>query len=136
MYNNTTSDNREYISMDNRRKYTYDNNPTIDKLKINGVTYDIGSKTPQPYTIQTVAAEPGDVILAHVSEDLNLDTVNDIWRQLKVAFPNNDVLIANEYILKGLTIIKPATGKVNEHYRRETSDILDDWLRRNVEYTL
>ena len=136
MYNNTTSDNREYISMDNRRKYTYDNNPTIDKLKINGVTYDIGSKTPQPYTVQTVTAEPGDVILAHVSEDLDLDTVNDIWRQLKVAFPNNDVLIANEYILKGLTIVKPATGKVNEHYRRETSDILDDWLRRNVEYTL
>lgn len=136
MYNNTTSDNREYISMDNRRKYTYDNNPTIDKLKINGVTYDIGSKAPQPYTVQTVTAEPGDVILAHVSEDLDLDTVNDIWRQLKVAFPNNDVLIANEYILKGLTIVKPATGKVNEHYRRETSDILDDWLRRNVEYTL
>ena len=136
MYNNTTSDNREYISMDNRRKYTYDNNPTIDKLKINGVTYDIGSKAPQPYTVQTVTAEPGDVILAHVSEDLDLDTVNDIWRQLKVAFPNNDVLIANEYILKGLTIVKPATGRVNEHYRRETSDILDDWLRRNVEYTL
>lgn len=115
MYNNTTSDNKEYISMDNRRKYEY---------KV------------QPYSIQTIVAEPGDVILAHVSEDLNLDTVNDIWRQLKVAFPNNDVLIANEYILKGLTIVKPATGRVNEYYRRETSDILDDWLRRNVEYTL
>ena len=126
MYNNTTEyqpelqvwsqdlDNK-YISMDNRRKYQH---PV------------------PPYSIQSIVAEPGDVILAHVSEDLDIDTVNDIWRQLKVAFPNNDVLIANEYILKGLTIIKPATGKVNEHYRRETSDILDDWLRRNVEYTL
>ena len=126
MYNNTTEyqpelqvwsqdlDNK-YISMDNRRKYQH---PV------------------PPYSIQSIVAEPGDVILAHVSEDLDKDTVNDIWRQLKVAFPNNDVLIANEYILKGLTIIKPATGKVNEHYRRETSDILDDWLRRNVEYTL
>ena len=136
MYNNTISDNREYISMDNRKKYTYDNNPKIDKLKINGVIYDIGSNAPQPYTIQTIAAEPGDVILAHVSEDLNIDTINDIWKQLKVAFPNNDVLIANEYILKGLTIVKPATGRVNEHYRRETSDILDDWLRRNVEFNI
>ena len=106
---------KKYISMDNRRKYEH---PV------------------QPYSIQSIVAEPGDVILAHVSEDLNVDTVNDIWRQLKVAFPNNDVLIANEYILKGLTIVKPATGRVNEHYRRETSDILDDWLRRNVEYTL
>ena len=106
---------KKYISMDNRRKYEH---PV------------------QPYSIQSIIAEPGDVILAHVSEDLDVDTVNDIWKQLKVAFPNNDVLIANEYILKGLTIVKPATGRVNEHYRRETSDILDDWLRRNVEYTL
>ena len=106
---------RKYISMDNRRKYEH---PV------------------QPYSIQSIIAEPGDVILAHVSEDLNVETVNDIWRQLKVAFPNNDVLIANEYILKGLTIVKPATGRVNEHYRRETSDILDDWLRRNVEFNI
>ena len=106
---------KKYISMDNRRKYEH---PV------------------QPYSIQSIVAEPGDVILAHVSEDLNVETVNDIWRQLKVAFPNNDVLIANEYILKGLTIVKPATGRVNEHYRRETSDILDDWLRRNVEFNI
>ena len=106
---------KEVISMDNRRKYEHQ---------------------VAPYNIQSIATEPGDVILAHVSEDLDFDTVNDIWRQLKAAFPNNDVLIANEYILKGLTIVKPATGKVNEHYRRETSNILDDWLRRNVEYTL
>ena len=105
----------KYISMDNRRKYQH---PV------------------PPYSIQSIIAEPGDVILAHVSEDLDLDTINDIWRQLKVAFPNNDVLIANEYILKGLTIVKPATGRVNEHYRRETSDILDDWLRRNVEFNI
>ena len=134
MYNNTTPDNREYISMDNCRKYTYDNNPTIDKLKINGVTYDIDSKTPQPYTVQTVTAEPGDVILAHVSEDLNIDTVNDIWRQLKVAFPNNDVLIANEYILKGLTIVRPKTGTVN--VQTNTPSELDKWLNQNVEFNI
>ena len=115
VFNDPHNWDKEVISMDNRRKYQH---PVA------------------PYSIQTITAEPGDVILAHVSEDLNIDTVNDIWRQLKVAFPNNDVLIANEYILKGLTIVKPATGRVNEHYRRETSDILDDWLRRNVEYTL
>ena len=106
---------KKYISMDNCRKYQH---PV------------------SPYSIQSIVAEPGDVILAHVSEDLDVHTVNDIWKQLKVAFPNNDVLIANEYILKGLTIVKPATGRVNEHYRRETSDILDDWLRRNVEFNI
>lgn len=108
---------KQYISMDNRRQYTYKANP-------------------KEYSIQTLQVDPGDVILVHVSEDLDLDNVNAVYEELQKAFPYNSVLIANEYILKGLTIIKPATGKVNEHYRREESDILDDWLRRNVEYTL
>ena len=104
----------DYISMDNRRKYKY---PVA------------------PYSIQSIVAEPGDVILAHVSEDLDVDTVNDIWKQLKVAFPNNDVLIANEYILKGLTIVKPQTGKVV--IRQDiTDDSLEKWLKKNVEFNI
>ena len=108
---------KEVISMDNRRKYQH---PVA------------------PYSIQSIVAEPGDVILAHVSEDLNLETVEDIWRQLKVAFPNNDVLIANEYILKGLTIVKPKTGTVNihNHVDTNTSDVLDKWLHQNVEFNI
>ena len=107
---------RKYISMDNRRKYEH---PVA------------------PYSIQSIAAEPGDVILAHVSEDLDVDTINDIWKQLKVAFPNNDVLIANEYILKGLTIIKPKTGTVNIHNHVDTNTSeLDKWLKQNVEFNI
>ena len=119
MYNNSIHEkwaedyDRKYISMDNRRKYEH---PV------------------QPYSIQTITAEPGDVILAHVSEDLNIDTVNDIWRQLKVAFPNNDVLIANEYILKGLTIVRPKTGTVN--VQTNTPSELEKWLKKNVEFNI
>ena len=99
--------------MDNRRKYEH---------------------SVQPYSIQSIVAEPGDVILAHVSEDLNVETVNDIWRQLKVAFPNNDVLIANEYILKGLTIVRPKTGTVN--VQTNTPSELEKWLKKNVEFNI
>lgn len=107
---------KEVISMDNRRKYQH---PV------------------PPYSIQSIVAEPGDVILAHVSEDLDLDTVNDIWRQLKVVFPNNDVLIANEHILKSLTIIKPKTGTVNTHNHVDTNiSELDKWLNQNVEFNI
>ena len=52
---------KEVISMDNRRKYEH---PVA------------------PYSSQSIITEPGAVILAHVSEDLDIDTVNDIWRQL------------------------------------------------------
>lgn len=128
----------KYVSMDNRRKYNHIDNQVINKIKINGQTYDIGLTVPQPYNIQTISVELSDVILAHVSEDLDLDTVNDIWKQLKVAFPNNDVLIANEYILKGLTIIKPKTGTVNihNHVDTNTSDVLDKQLHQNVEFNI
>ena len=109
---------KKYISMDNRRKYEYKENP-------------------KKYNIQTISVEPSDVILVHVSEDLDLDSINQIFTELKQSFPDNNVLIANEYILKGLTIIKPKTGTVNVHTHMDTSsDILDKWLNQNVEFNI
>lgn len=110
---------RKYISMDSRRKYEYKANP-------------------KEYSIQTISVEPGDVILVHVSEDLDLDSVNQIYKELEKSFPDNNILIANEYILKGLTIIKPKTGTVNIHnyVDTNTSDILDKWLNQNVEFNI
>ena len=110
---------RKYISMDNRRKYEYKANP-------------------KEYSIQTISVEPGDVVLVHVSEDLDLDSVNQIFEELKKSFPDNNILIANEYILKGLTIIKPKTGTVNIHNHVDTNtpDALDKWLHQNVEFNI
>ena len=110
---------KEVISMDNRRKYGYKANP-------------------KEYSIQTISVEPGDVILVHVSEDLDLDSVNQIFKELEKSFPDNNVLIANEYILKGLTIIKPKTGTVNIHNYVDTNapDALDKWLNQNVEFNI
>ena len=107
---------KKYISMDNRRKYEYKANP-------------------KEYSIQTVSVEPSDVILVHVSEDLDIDTVKQIYNELQKSFPNNNILIANEYILKGLTIIKPQTGKVV--VRQDiTDDSLEKWLKKNVEFDI
>ena len=107
---------RKYISMDNRRKYEYKANP-------------------KEYNIQTISVEPGDVILVHVSEDLDLESVNQIFQELEKSFPDNNILIANEYILKGLTIIKPQTGKVV--VRQDiTDDGLEKWLKKNVEFDI
>ena len=110
---------KKYISMDNRRRYEYKANP-------------------KEYSIQTISVEPGDVILVHVSEDLDLDSVNQIFKELEKSFPDNNILIANEYILKGLTIIKPKTGTVNIHNHVDTNtpDVLDKWLNQNVEFNI
>ena len=106
---------KKYISMDNCRKYEYKENP-------------------KEYNVQTISVEPGDVILVHVSEDLDLDSVNQIFQELEKSFPDNNILIANEYILKGLTIIRPKTGTVNIHNHMDTD--LDKWLNQNVEFNI
>ena len=102
--------------MDNRRKYEY-------------------KASPKEYNIQTISVDINDVILVHVAEDLDIETVNQIYDELKKSFPDNNILIANEYILKGLTIIKPPTGKVVV-CEDITEDDLEKWLHQNVEFNI
>ena len=56
---------------------------------------------------------------------------------MKKVFPNNTVLVANEYILKGLTILRlptPNTGEVNMFDKEiGTPDFLDNWLKKSIE---
>jgi hypothetical protein len=60
----------------------------------------------KPYDIQTVSLAPNDVILCHISEDCGLEELRLIQNELKTVFPNNIVLVANEHILKRITIFK------------------------------
>ena len=60
----------------------------------------------KPYDIQTISLAPNDVILCHISEDCGFDELHHIQNELKAVFPNNIVLVANENILKRITIFK------------------------------
>ena len=60
----------------------------------------------KPYDIQTISLAPNDVILCHISEDCGLEELRLIQNELKTVFPNNTVLVANENILKRITIFK------------------------------
>lgn len=59
------------------------------------------------YDIQTVSLQPGDVLLVHVSDNLDLDECQHILKIINETFPDNKCVLCNEHILKGLTIIKP-----------------------------
>lgn len=89
------------------------------------------------YNIETFNLQKGDVILLHLHEDLDIDDTQMILEEMKKVFPNNTVLVANEYILKGLTILRlptPNTGEVNM-FDKEISapDFLDNWLKKCIE---
>lgn len=90
------------ISMDNRRQYSY--------LSGNESTQGVIG-TWKGYEGQIVSLQPGDVLLVHISDDMDLYSCKDIMQTLKETFPNNQCILCNEHVLKGLTIIRAAENK-------------------------
>ena len=60
------------------------------------------------YKIQKVSLEPGDVLLCHISASMRLSDCQSILKELQEAFPNNTVMLCNEQVLKGMTVLKEA----------------------------
>lgn len=92
----------------------------------------------KPYNIETFNIQKGDVILLHLNRDLDIDDTQMILEEMKKVFPDNTVLVANEYILRGLTILRlpvPKVGEVNM-FDKEISapDFLDNWLKQDLEF--
>lgn len=58
------------------------------------------------YAVQLVHVQPNDVVLLHVSEDLSFDDLQSIQYEIQQAFPENKILVANEHILKKITIFR------------------------------
>ena len=88
---------------------------TINHIKINGKEYKIGSS--HQYDIQTVDIRPGDTILLHLNDDVDIASCQEIMKEMKKTFPNNHILFVNEWVLKGMTVIrqaKPIADSVEE----------------------
>lgn len=58
------------------------------------------------YPFQVISIQPGDVLLVHISANLDLDSCCHLMKELKTEFPNNTVLLSNEHILQGLTVLR------------------------------
>lgn len=60
----------------------------------------------QPYNIETIKVADGDVILLHLANNLDLDDMNAIRKEIQQYFPNNQVICTNDYILKRITVFQ------------------------------
>lgn len=100
------------ISMDNRRQYTY---ADTNKASISGGV--IGEYTGYPF--QVVNIQPNDVILLKIADNLSLRECQTIQKEMNETFPNNTVILCNDHILKGITVLRGETEKISD-----TVDIL------------
>ena len=100
MYNANGSIIKEgdIISMDNRRQYALTNTAST-------------AGAWKGYDIQAVSLNPGDVLLVHISADMDLDDCRNIMKTLEETFPNNKCVLCNEHVLKGMTVIRAAENK-------------------------
>ena len=61
------------------------------------------------YDIQVVDIQPNDTILFHINDDVDIETVSVIMNEMEKAFPTNTIIPVNEWILKGMTIVRQAS---------------------------
>ena len=95
------------ISMDNRRQYTYTD---TNKASITGGV--IGEYTGYPF--QVVNIQPNDVILLKIADNLSLRECQMIQKDMNETFPNNTVVLCNDHVLKGITVLRGETEKVSD----------------------
>ena len=60
------------------------------------------------YDIQVVNIHPGDTILFHLNDNVDIETASVIMDEMGKAFPANTIIPVNEWILKGVTIVRQA----------------------------
>lgn len=95
------------ISMDNRRQYTYTD---TNKASISGGV--IGEYAGYPF--QIVNIQPNDVILLKIADNLSLRECQMIQKEMNETFPNNTVVLCNDHVLKGITVLRGETEKISD----------------------
>jgi hypothetical protein len=65
------------------------------------------------YDIQVMEVKPNDVILLHISPDMDLYNCEALYAEVKKEFTNNTVLIVNKHILEGISVLRKGTTEVN-----------------------
>ena len=82
------------------------------------------------YPFQVVSLQPGDVLLVHVNDDLDLDSCKVIMKELNETFPNNHCLLSNEHVLKGFTVLRDGSyEKINPSIKIGTGIDIDVMLK-------
>lgn len=86
------------------------------------------------YPIQVVEIRPGDTILVHISDNMDLSECNQVYKMMCETYPENTILLSNEHILKGMTILRgsqPVDDVVSINTEVDVNKLFDEIMRGN-----
>jgi len=141
MYNGYQKEREIYAGLTNAYStgtpYSYLNNRSTTAVNPNyippaSVKQDGITGTWEGYKIQKVSLDPGDVLLCHISANMKLSDCQNILKELQEAFPNNTVMLCNEQVLKGMTVLKgtkEVSSIVDIAEEVDIDKIIDDILK-------
>ena len=141
MYNGYQREREIYAGLTNAygtgTPYSYLNNRSTTAVNPNyippaSVKQDGITGTWEGYKIQKVSLDPGDVLLCHISANMKLSDCQNILKELQEAFPNNTVMLCNEQVLKGMTVLKgtkEVSSIVDIAEEVDIDKIIDDILK-------
>ena len=77
-----------------------------DSISPNTITTKGINKMFKEYDIQIVDINPGDTILLHINDDMDIESVASIVKEMNEIYPENTIIPVNEWVLKGMTILR------------------------------
>ena len=67
------------------------------------------------FNVETIRVDSDDVIILHLTKEVDFDSANKIIKDIQAAFPYQRVIATHPYLINNITIVK-TTPEVNyEH---------------------
>ena len=65
------------------------------------------------HSVEVVNLKPDDVIVLHLTEDVDYECANALVKDMQEAFPNNTVICKHPSLIENITFVKQEEHKIN-----------------------
>ena len=65
------------------------------------------------HSVEVVNLKPDDVIILHLTEDVDFECANILVEDMRKIFPNNTVICKHPSLIEKITLVKKEDNKIN-----------------------
>jgi hypothetical protein len=63
--------------------------------------------------VEVVNLKPDDVIILHLTEDVDFECANTLVKDMQKTFPNNTIICRHPSLIENITFVKKEENKIN-----------------------